>query len=315
MAEEKNQQRAPKLITDQLMIACCNLRAPANQSVAKFLKKLTHLNLNDRKLDSMEGLSVCKSLKNLYLYNNNIPSIVDISGLRNLTHLYLENNRICTIENLPVEALQKLYLNENSIEVVSGVEGCEALSELHIANQRLPIGQPLNFPVSTLDALAPTLLVLNIAGNNLSDVSFVLNLPGLRKLNLAKNAVASMESALSLTQLEYLTDLDLRHNPVARVPKYMENLVANSGQYLAVLDGKEVVENHREMLRNLVRFKSGGMKRQQQMYDESGYGDEFGVSGGGYDMGGTGGMGGGNENWGAAENGAIDFDPSSGEFR
>jgi len=105
-----------------MMISASNLRAPREGGVDKFLKKLTHLNLNDKRLDSMEGLSVCKSLKNLYLYNNSITKIDNIRGFKNLTHLYLENNQIEAIDNLPTASLQKLYINENSISVVDNLQ-------------------------------------------------------------------------------------------------------------------------------------------------------------------------------------------------
>ena len=104
------QARKPALrtVTPNLMITCCNLRAPRDSAIDGFLKKLTHLNLNDRRLDSMDGLQKCKNLKNLYLYNNSIGKLEHIKGLKNLTHLYVENNGIEVIENLPTGSLQKL---------------------------------------------------------------------------------------------------------------------------------------------------------------------------------------------------------------
>ena len=215
---------APLELTDHLPhlpYISCNLRAPTNVPVATFLKKLTHLNLNDKKLDTMSGISVVAALKNLYLYNNNIRKIEGIENMKNLTHLYLENNKICSVEGLPVGCLRKLYLNENDIEVVENVE-CVNLTELHVASQRLPPYQPLRFSPAVLDTISSTLLVLNVADNNLDSVVDVLRLENLEKLNMSKNFISNIDMCLALMQLENLKELDLRGNPATKMPKYME---------------------------------------------------------------------------------------------
>ncbi|GMI19915.1 hypothetical protein TeGR_g10065 [Tetraparma gracilis] len=308
-------KRPVRAITPAMMISCCNLRAPREGQTDKFLKKLTHLNLNDKKLASMEGIQACKALKNLYLYNNKITSIANLKGFKNLTHLYLENNSISTIENLPTSSLQKLYINENDLDVIDNLQDCKCLAELHVASQRLPPATPLRFSSAVLENIAHTLTVLNIANNYIDTVVDVLSLPGLRKLNISKNRISNMDMALALMQLQDLQDLDMRGNPVTGMAKYMENLVANSPQFLEKLDGKEVVQNHRDMLKNLVAFKSRGMRRDDGM-DGMMIGDATG-GGMGMDMGmtGTGMMGGGggfgspdNGDWGAeGGEGVMDF--------
>jgi hypothetical protein len=90
---------------------------------------------------------------------------------------------------------------------------------------------------------------------------------------------------------------------------------ASLAQFLEKLDGKEVVQNHRDMLKNLVAFKSRGMRRDDGM-DGMMIGDATG-GGMGMDMGmtGTGMMGGGggfgspdNGDWGAeGGEGVMDF--------
>jgi Leucine-rich repeat (LRR) protein len=314
-----------RMITAPMMISASNLRAPREGGVDKFLKKLTHLNLNDKKLDSMEGIQGCKALKNLYLYNNAVTTIQGIKGFKNLTHLYLENNRISAIENLPCASLQKLYINENDLEVIDNLQECANLTELHIASQRLPPATPLRFANSVLATISHTLTVLNIANNNISNVVDLLQLVNLVKLNCARNSIDNMDMALALMQLEMLQDLDLRGNPVTGVKKYMENLVANSPRDLDTLDGKEVVLNHKEMLKNLVAFKSRGMggggggRRGDEMdgmmvgegdmmfMQGGGYGEQYG---GGYPSPGAG----DNGDW-AQEGGDGAIDYVGGEFR
>ncbi|GMH55044.1 hypothetical protein TrST_g9764 [Triparma strigata] len=300
-------------ISEQLMIACCNLRAPTNIPVAKFLKKLSHLNLNDRRIDNMAKISVCKSLKNLYLYNNSIRVIEGIDKFKNLTHLYLENNKISQIEGLPEGCLQKLYLNENDIEVIENLDRASNLTELHVASQRLPPYQPLRFAPSVIDTIASSLLVLNIANNNIDTVVDVLKLPNLEKLNMSRNKISNIDMCLALMQLENLRELDLRGNPAAKMPKYTENLIANSPNYLAKLDGKDIIENHRTMLKNLVAFKSRGMMVNGGRYEEQDE-NEYGMARdhSNINLGGTGINPDPEGGWGSAE-GALDY--VGGEFR
>lgn len=251
-------------------------------------------------------MEICKKLKNLYLYNNNLKKIESISGLQDLTHLYLENNQISKIENLPTSSLQKLYLNENDIIVIENLEECARLTELHVAGQRLPPRQPLSFAPSVLNTLSQTLLVLNMKDCNLFDVSPILNLPLLRKLNLSKNNICGMDHALSLMQLEDLLDLDLRGNPVVKVPKYMENIVANCPPDFVRLDGNEVHENHKVCLKALVAYKSRGGDGTLGG-GRGGHGMDMGMMRDTSDMSFGVGEGGGNdEEWGA-QAGAIDF--------
>ena len=264
----------------------------------------------------MSGIEVVAALKNLYLYNNKIRKIEGIESMKNLTHLYLENNLISSISGLPAGCLRKLYLNENDIEVVENVE-CIHLTELHVASQRLPPYQPLRFAPSVLDTISSTLLVLNVANNNLDSVVDVLRLENLEKLNMAKNRISNIDMCLALMQLENLKELDLRGNPATKMPKYMENLIANSPQFLGKLDGKEVVENHRTMLKNLVAFKSRGLRSaqnyahpspQQEQYEDMGM---MGTATGGYAYPQT--DEGPQEEWGTPAGGAIDY--QDGGFR
>ena len=114
-----------------------------------------------------------------------------LDKFKNLTHLYLENNEISQIEGLPEACLQKLYLNENDIEVIENLENANNLTELHVASQRLPPYQPLRFAPNIIDTVAHTLLVLNIANNNIDTVVDVLRLTNLEKVRDRESSRAS----------------------------------------------------------------------------------------------------------------------------
>ena len=76
------------------------------------------------------------------------------------------------------------------------------LTELHVASQRLPPYQPLRFAPSVIDTIASSLLVLNIANNNIDTVVDVLKLPNLEKLNMSRNKISNIDMCLALMQLE-----------------------------------------------------------------------------------------------------------------
>ena len=126
-----------------------------------FLKRLTHVNLSDKKIDVIEGLEGCVNLQCLYLTDNRqllfkrplygdiaraltfenfrIRMIENLGFAQNLTHLYLQDNQIEVMENFePLYNLQKLFIGGNAIQEIRGLEACSNLQELHVQAQRLP---------------------------------------------------------------------------------------------------------------------------------------------------------------------------------
>jgi len=65
-----------------------------------FLKKLTHLKLEDKSIAKIQALEACEKVRVLYLFDNCIRRIENLSFARSLTHLYLQNNQITKIEGL-----------------------------------------------------------------------------------------------------------------------------------------------------------------------------------------------------------------------
>lgn len=143
-----------------------------DESMQHYLKRLTHLYLEDRCIDEVgEDLSMCRNLTVLYLYDNQLLRIPTLHHNQHLTMLYLQNNDIHKIENLsPLTRLTKLYLGGNCITVIEGLDKLENLQELHIENQRMPPGEKLLFDPRTMRAISSSLQVLNIAGNNLDSI-------------------------------------------------------------------------------------------------------------------------------------------------
>ena len=67
---------------------------------ADFLKKLTHLKLEDKSIAKIQALEACEKVRVLYLFDNCIRRIENLGFARSLTHLYLQNNQITKIEGL-----------------------------------------------------------------------------------------------------------------------------------------------------------------------------------------------------------------------
>ncbi|XP_043395481.1 protein phosphatase 1 regulatory subunit 42 isoform X1 [Chelonia mydas] len=142
-------------LTVDLIAKSINHKNRKEESLAQYLRKITHLNLSDKNIDTIDDLSLCRNLNVLYLYDNQIRQIHNLGFASNLTHLYLQNNCISCIENLTsLKKLEKLYLGGNYITVVEGLETFEELRELHVESQQLPLGEKLLFDPRTLHSLA-----------------------------------------------------------------------------------------------------------------------------------------------------------------
>ena len=75
-------------------------RAQVGNVKVDFLKKLTHLKLEDKSIAKIQALEACEKVRVLYLFDNCIRRIENLGFARSLTHLYLQNNQITKIEGL-----------------------------------------------------------------------------------------------------------------------------------------------------------------------------------------------------------------------
>ena len=139
-------------ITDQLIIKNTPTDMRRGESRAKFIQRITHLNLMGKKITTITNLLQCHALRALYLYDNGITEIKGIPAT--VTHLHLQNNNIQRLENLGhLKQLSKLFLDHNAIAKVEGLENCRMLEELHVSHQRLARGTELTFDYASLEAI------------------------------------------------------------------------------------------------------------------------------------------------------------------
>jgi len=251
----------------------------------KFLKRLTHINLSDKKIEAIEGLDECINLGCLYLTENNIRVIQNLDFAQSLTHLYLQDNNIDHMMNLePLYNLQKLFIGGNNIQEIRGLESCANLQELHVQAQRLPPDQPLMWCPDTLNTICETLCVLNAQKNNISQPSQLAVLRGLQRLDLSMNNISSFEEIGALfgdDACMNMSTLELRNNPVSKQHK-LRDYIALMSPTLSTLDGREITQVERRFLVNREAAKARSRNRNppmNAMNNASHFGPPQGVEG------------------------------------
>ena len=80
-------------ISLQMISRATTQRRRREEEDKHFLRRLTHINLTDKKIERIEGLEGCVGLQCLYLTDNRIRLIENLA-FENLTHLYLQDNDI-----------------------------------------------------------------------------------------------------------------------------------------------------------------------------------------------------------------------------
>ena len=179
-----------KVITLDTLLGAATLTKSSKETTEAYLGRVTHLHLQGKKIDKIEGLELCTNLKVLYLYDNQIESITGLENQPILYYVYLQNNKIKDIPKLQMPALRKLYLDDNHISVVSGLSLCCILEELHIARQRLPTFTSLKFDPETLQSIT-SLQVLEISNCGISQLNPFTVLRNLRKIFARDNQVGT----------------------------------------------------------------------------------------------------------------------------
>merc|ERR1711916_94729 len=144
--------------------------------------------------------------------------------------------------------LTKLYVDGNRIGSLKGLEQLTRLEELHMSNQKLAPEVDFELDIQILDALAPSLMVLQFKGNQLREPQPLAVLSSLQRLNLAGNRIDSVDSlAVVLEVCQFLNNLDVQGNPLCSQPKFRDRIILSS-PYLMNLDGKEITDQQRDTL-------------------------------------------------------------------
>lgn len=255
------------VLDERMLLLCTSGATPGkNESTKQFLARVTHFNLQQRRLHSLEGVDACSGIKYLYAYGNLIQEFP--SGLqrcRSLQGLYLSYNALESLDGVQQAAgLQVLLVDHNAIQVVSNhLTGCSELRELSLAYQRLPADVPLYFEPAVLSGLSHCLLSLDVSGCGLRSLKPFAALTSLKRFVATDNHVESVDDAAALvSRLPQLEELDVRRNLLTQTAgpggSYRAVLLrACISSALHTLDGKPVSMEHLMFINALSTRRAG----------------------------------------------------------
>jgi protein phosphatase 1 regulatory subunit 42 len=248
-----DQRKGRREINQQLILSSTALTKSSKESVDAYLKRVTHLHMQNKRLCRISGLDDCKNIKVLYLYDNQIEVIENLDFAAQLQYLYLQNNQIRDIPSLLMPNLTKLYLEENEITFVSGLEQCTKIQELYLARQRLPMYSQLQFDYASLQAISRTLQILDISGNGITQMVPFTCLFNLRRLYCEKNAIADIAEIEAIIALDFLEEATFLGNPCALEmgSKYRDYTIGASSDALIMLDNLPVLRHQQIAMRGL----------------------------------------------------------------
>uniref|UniRef100_A0A1B6MRM7 Protein phosphatase 1 regulatory subunit 42 n=1 Tax=Graphocephala atropunctata TaxID=36148 RepID=A0A1B6MRM7_9HEMI len=234
----------------------------SSKNTDDLLKKLTHLSLPEKSIDSIADLSSVKNLTVLYLHHNNLQVIENLCRNECLTHLYLQHNKIGKMENLNnIKQLRKLYLGYNCISVVEGLDAVTALEELHIENQQLLPGETIYFDPRTIKNLSNCLRILDISSNNVSSISDLKDLRAIEKLNARNNALSDLLAVCeTICHWPRIEQLDFQSNKIAQAPKYRDKIISST-KHLRTLDSKDINDITRSFIHRFELVKEERRER------------------------------------------------------
>ncbi|KAM4719086.1 protein phosphatase 1 regulatory subunit 42 [Anableps anableps] len=242
-----------------------HIKKRRGMSLPQYLKTLLTLDFSNKKIDEIGDLSVCKNLTVVYIDNNHLTKIWNLDFATNLTYLDLSNNNIGKMENLSsMRKLTDLHLGGNRISVVEGLEELSTLQELYLQNQQLKTDEKFSFKPTSLLALAESLCVLNISGNNVKTIKDLSVLKELQHFSAANNNLIDIEELEDVIELwPQLLVLDLSENPVCKERKYRDRLIVTATK-LETLDGKDIHEINRQFLLNWKVAKEATRSRKEK---------------------------------------------------
>ena len=210
----------PTLISDQNLAAA--IREELGTAITRqSLRKLTHLEVANRRIRSLQGLQHAYHLRYLDLGsefiqgigNVNSNRVLDFSplvGLPYFTFLRLDRNGISDLSTIArLRPLKYLSLNDNAITNIAPLAGLTGLIKLSLDSNA----------ITNIAAVAGlrNLTHLSLNNNAIRDVSALAGLTKLKALYLFNNGISDISPLLALSLIGTWRDrtgLDVRWNPL-----------------------------------------------------------------------------------------------------
>ncbi|KAJ1849832.1 hypothetical protein LPJ73_003650, partial [Coemansia sp. RSA 2703] len=177
------------------------------------LSEATSIDLRDKALTHIDGLSACRSLRRLDLSNNKIGSTEGLGDLQNaklLVHVNLANNEfkdMSVVEQLP--QLNVLNMSGNKLKAISAsVAACSKLKAIILGQNKIT-------RIEHLDKLGD-LNTLVVSHNEVTKLPDMPQLKELTKISAAHNKIATIPD---LALYPKLKEIRLNDNVIRTVPE------------------------------------------------------------------------------------------------
>lgn len=236
--------------TPAMLVNATSMRKHQGQSQQQFLATLTHLHLGRKGLTSLGSApQLCARLKVLNLEGNHLQEILGLRPNCSFEVLHLQGNDIWNLgtwtQNLP--SLRTLDLADNRLILFSGLEKSRCLEELNLRGQKSNL--PLQFHPPTLRIFSRSLRSLDIARNRITDISPIVVLSSLERLDASSNMLVDITHIGDvLPKISRLSRLNLSENPVVLSFKYRDMVILAASERLVELDEKSVQQHERAFL-------------------------------------------------------------------
>ena len=266
-------KKGPRQITLDLVLSSTTLTRSSGEANEEYLKRVTHLHLQAKRIAKIEGIEVCPNLKVLYLYDNHIEEIENLDFAVNMQYLQLQNNKISNLPSLQMPNLAKLNLDDNNIRYLTGLDKCNKLEELRIANQTLPQNVFLRFDMKSFAAFGRALQTLDISNTGISDLNSFMRLRNLRRFFCSDNKVINLDDVKVILGFQYLVETNFKGNPCCLLPRYRDHLISASSDALELLDEIPVLRHQQIAIRGLMKHRQqivgmGMIQRQMDIAEE-----------------------------------------------
>ncbi|KAJ2788059.1 hypothetical protein GGI15_000234 [Coemansia interrupta] len=183
------------------------------EAVGKPLSEAASIDLRNKELTHIEGLSECRSLRRLDLSNNRIGSSESFDGLQNarsLVHVNLANNELDDMSIVKqVPQLNVLNMSGNKLKAISAaVTNCSKLKALILGQNKIS-------RIEHLDKLGD-LNTLVVSHNEIKKLPDMPLLKELTKISAAHNKITTIPD---LTLYPKLKEVRLNDNAIRTVPE------------------------------------------------------------------------------------------------
>lgn len=192
---------------------------------------LTILDLSSNGLSDTSGIKGHDSVETLYLHNNGLTTLDGISELENLDNLVIFDDELEDLIPIVDKNPNRIRIINDSFydipELVLHVDnvldfGFDFEDNLEIYGSLIGIDNITTFrfidaEISVIDKFSlnlPNLSSINLSGNNLDDIEFILGNPNLANVNISNNPIENLSifSGLTTSDLDNLVNVDASEN-------------------------------------------------------------------------------------------------------